>query len=772
MARKSKQEREDQKILDEMVERFDYGTSEWRSIRKEAAKDMRYVAGDCWEPAERKAREEAMRPVLEVDEVNQYLNQLVNDVRQNKRGIKVSPVGNGANDQSAAFRQGKIRDIEYRSNAQQAYTCLFENAAQRSYGFLRIKAKFCKEDSGFDQELVIEPIVNPDCCTPDPDHQRPDGADMNWLIYHEDWTIKDFERAHPDAKVTDFSHEVRGRAPKWFKGQNKIQLAEYWTKDPAGKRQLLLLKPPPPTRENPQPQPMEVFADELHQMPSSDQILKSRDVDAFSVMQYLTNGVEILERTKWPGQSIPFVTCYGKVLYMTNEGGETEKRILSLIRLARSPQMLYAYYRTQQAEMAGMIPKVPVMGYKGQFRGVEQNWGKANHEPIAFLEAHATTEETGSNILPLPQRLAYEAGAHLQALELCAEGARRAIQSAMGVSPLPTQAQRRNEKSGVALKQMEDSAQKGSFHFIDHYDEAITRTGAILDELIRHYHGAVQETSIRKPDDSVAMVTINDPNKRYSPKLEEAPPNAPPNSNHAPIMTDQGDHDVTLSVGPRESSEREASSDFADSIIQNQEIAQVVGPQKAAELFAAAIRLKGVGPIGDEMADIISPKDQQNDPRAIQQQMGQMKQQLEHVTQAAQQMDQVIKTDQVKAQNAKDLKQMDIDFQREKAQRDSETKIAVAELGAKVDRLSLFIEERMRLGIQANDQAHEAEQANIDRMHAVDTSAQDHQNALQQGQAATGNQAALAEQGQGHALDQQQQAAELAPPPADAGAGA
>jgi hypothetical protein len=174
-------------------------------------------------------------------------------------------------------------------------------------------------------------------------------------------------------------------------------------------------------------------------------------------MQYLTNGVELLETTRWPGKSIPFVSVLRQG-HLRRRGGVTVRKILSLISLARDPAMLYSYYRTQQAEMAAMIPKAPVMGYKGQFRGVEQDWESAPHEPIAYFEALERTATTGPQILPLPQRLAYEAGSHLQALELCAEGARRAIQAAVGISPLPTAAQRQNEKSRVALDKIDASS--------------------------------------------------------------------------------------------------------------------------------------------------------------------------------------------------------------------------------------------------------------------------------------------------------------------------
>src|SRR5678816_1239884 len=81
-----------------------------------------------------------------------------------------------------------------------------------------------------------------------------------------------------------------------------------------------------------------------------------------------------------------------------------------------------------------------------------------------------------------PQRNPFEPA--IQALEVGAEAARRAIQAAMGVTFLPTQAQRHNEKSGVALKQIESSGQKGSFHFVDHYEAMIQEIGVKVEDLM------------------------------------------------------------------------------------------------------------------------------------------------------------------------------------------------------------------------------------------------------------------------------------------------
>lgn len=115
----------------EIRERYDYDLNEWRPIRDEAKKDMRFVAGDPWEPGERKAREEAKRPCLAPDELNQYFNQAINDIRANPRAAKFTPQGNGATDETAEFYANKWREIEYRSKSPIVYTPAFENAIHR-----------------------------------------------------------------------------------------------------------------------------------------------------------------------------------------------------------------------------------------------------------------------------------------------------------------------------------------------------------------------------------------------------------------------------------------------------------------------------------------------------------------------------------------------------------------------------------------------------------------------------------------------------------------
>ena len=88
--------RKDQKILDEIRDNYARYKEAWKDIYNEGAKDMTFVAGDPWDPKDKQARKDLDRPCMSFDELGQYINQLINDVRANKRAIAIAPAGNGA----------------------------------------------------------------------------------------------------------------------------------------------------------------------------------------------------------------------------------------------------------------------------------------------------------------------------------------------------------------------------------------------------------------------------------------------------------------------------------------------------------------------------------------------------------------------------------------------------------------------------------------------------------------------------------------------------
>lgn len=740
---------DEEKLLAEIRERFDYAEKEWAEIRAEAAKDMRYVAGDPWEPEDRRQREEAGRPCLSLDELGQHFNQVINGVRSEKRAVKFSPKGHGATDATAQLYTDLMREIEYRSHAQVAYTTAFQDCIHRGYGFIRVKTEY-ESDRSFNQQLKIEPFVNPDMVLPDPDAQRPDSSDMRYCFVLESRSKKEFPREFPDAKIADFSN-LGTVYPQWVKAE-RILIAEYWTIK-TKKRKLLLIQPPalpapPGMRPPPAGKPEETFEDELDLagLPPGAVVMRARDVQWPTVCQYLTNGVEILSTTEWPGKYIPIISCYGMVIYV-----EGKRKILSMTRLARDPYMLYCYYRTCQAELVGMTPKIPYFVRRGSLSPDQLlNLQKSLHEPMAVIEVDSYDER--GNPYDWPQRNPYDP--RIDILDMGAESARRAIQAAMGASPLPTQAQRRNEKSGIALEHIADSSQRGSFHFNDHFDDMIRQTGVVNEDLIDKVIDTAREIGVREPNDAVSMRRVNDP--------------ADPTS-----VSTKGDHSVTVSTGPEYESARQAESEFADTLMAT----------PFAPLIAdLAVKLKGGGPVLDEMAERLTPpqfkkskEGEGPDPAQLQQQLAGMQQQLQELSGVAQQMAEELKSKQAENASKERIAQAEIASQErlqvELQKLKNAASIAVAQIGAQSKGVQMQTEAANEAQALAREQAHEVGLTAMEQQHDRDMA--QHQAALSAEQADQQHAQQL-EAGQiGHAqsLEAQQQAAALKPTP-EVGGGA
>jgi hypothetical protein len=143
------------------------------------------------------------------------------------------------------------------------------------------------------------------------------------------------------------------------------------------------------------------------------------------------------------------------------------------------------------------------------------------------------------------------------------------------------------------------------------------------------------------------------------------------------------------------------------------------------------------------------PAEGQMDPQQAQATIAQLQQEL-----------QKLQPEQVKAQTTIQKAQIDAQAKQqataatlEGKRMDNETKLAIAELGAKIDRIGLFYEERARVGLEGHDVGMSA----VQQAHERDMAAASHQRALEQGETAHA-QALEASQQQGEMSTEQAEA--------------
>ena len=140
-------------ILQEAKEAFKLAKESEEDNRNNARDDIRFARlGEQWPEKIRAQRERDSRPILTINKLNPHIRQVVNDARQNKPSIKIHPVDNGADPETAEIFNGLIRNIEVSSDAEVAYDTATESAVSGGVGYLTVDLDYAFDDT-FDLDI-------------------------------------------------------------------------------------------------------------------------------------------------------------------------------------------------------------------------------------------------------------------------------------------------------------------------------------------------------------------------------------------------------------------------------------------------------------------------------------------------------------------------------------------------------------------------------------------------------------------------------------------
>src|SRR6185312_638072 len=130
------------------------------------------------------------------------------------------------------------------------------------------------------------------------------------------------------------------------------------------------------------------------------------------------------------------------------------------------------------------------------------------------------------------------------------------VQAAMGIAPLPTSAQRQNEKSGIALEKIQNQESIGTFHIMDNFTRTLANCGRQLNELITELakRNGLPKQILGKDqkDEDVMLKVASQKEDAASEHLDEADQ----------FFAHRGQFEVTVSDGPSYQSQREEQSAF------------------------------------------------------------------------------------------------------------------------------------------------------------------------------------------------------------------
>jgi len=617
---------EQDKICAEAAKRYVQGVEEDKDNRDEALFDTKFVweKGAQWPDRALDRREIDEQPCLEMNQLPQFIKQVVNDQRQNPAGIRITPASGDASEETAELLQGMTRYIEYDSQAQQAYDSAFEQAVTGGRGYWRVLSEYLPGNT-FDQKLIIKRI--PDFLSVVMSHyNEPDTSDKDWCFVTESVPLDAFKERWPDADPSSWD-EGDEYQQKWNKIDDKEVLTADYYRRVIKKRRMVALS-----------DGVMAYEDELTPELKAGMktrgvtIVRTRECDDYSVEWFkIAGGRQILEENQWPGTIIPVVPCIGDELVV-------EGKVLyqGLIRRARDPQMMYNYASSATAERIALAPKAPYIMAEGQDESHELEWKNANKSAQSALFYKPTTYE--GQLVPPPQR-ASPIQAESGLIELM-NSSKADLRSTIGIYD-PSLGQRSNEISGKAIMAREKQGDTATYHFVGNRDRAVALTGRIIVELIPKYYDSQRIVSILNEKDEVETTPINVPG---------AEGDALSGALNAIKMNDvsKGQYAVTISTGPAYASKVAESAETTMSLVQSfPQIMQVAG-----DLIVKAQQIPGAEEIADRLKAMLPPAIQAmekakaggQDPKAmladLQQKLQQAQQQMQQMQQGMQQMQQ------------------------------------------------------------------------------------------------------------------------------------
>lgn len=707
-----KPEYDEKAICEEARKRLEMCVSDDQQNRENARDDFKFVysPGEQWSGEVRQRRKGWNEPCLEFNQMQQFVNQVVGDERQNKPAILVHPASGDASKEVAEIQQGIIRSIEYECNAEAAYDNGFQGAVVGGRGWWRVCTEFIGQS--MNQKICIKPILDALSVYADLNYEQPDASDRNYAFVMERVQKDDFIRRWPDANPVSWDQ----LDSNWTDGKEVIIVADYYRRVPK-KRMLVQMS-----------DGAVGWKDEVPKvLPEGIRVVRERECETYSVEWHkIAGGEQLLESYQIPGEIIPVIQTTGYDVLLDG------KRVYQgLVRPARDAQQMFNFGMTAQAIHLALTPRAPWVAPLEAIEDFKDDYKNANTTNISVL-VYKHRDDAGNEI-PRPTRTEPslpDAGW----INWCntMQGVMRSTigmyQNSLG--------QQGTETSGRAILAREKQGDTGTYHFVDNQHRAIALTGRIIQTWIPVYYDTEQIVQIIGPDDTRKMVTIN-----------QATPN-PNNPLEAIRLNDvtKGKYATVVEAGPGYATKRQETSDKLMQLVQSfPPVAQVAGDLVVKSLDVAdadiiAERLKMALPPPIQQA--IAAKEQDGgkmpDPATMMkmQQMGQRLQMAEQALQELQQRNQELESGaaaeqaklQVKAQGDQQAMQLkaqndaqDLELTRQRLEAELRLKREIADQENALKKYIAELEAQTKLEIAAMNKSTDLRIAQMQPAPSPDT---------------------------------------------------
>ena len=605
--------------------------------RRLAVDDLTFLSGKHWDSRDAALREKEGRPVLTIDKLSTFVRQIKNDQRINKPSIKVHPVDDESDPETAKVRQGMIRYIEYSSNASIAYDTAIGCASETGLGYFRIITDYDSEDS-FDVVPRFVRIRNPLTVHFDPDSIEGDGSDARRVLVEERLGVTEFCSEYPDSEIAK-TRKTTGNAARDV--MDDILVAEYIRVEDDPDELILLSNGE------------KGWKSDLLALPPDVTIVNSRKSARRTVRNYKIAGKcvgddgadfgEVIEEADVPCKWIPVFPVYGNEI-------DIEGKVIrsGVIRGAKDPSRMYDYWMTSATEEYALRTKTPFIGAEGQFEGYEAQWSQANRRSFAYLQYKPKT--VGGQLAPPPARQPMAdvpVGAITMAMHASDD-----IKATTGMFDAALGA-RGPATSGIQEREQKRQGGVANFHYTDNLNRAVLQAGRCLLDMIPRLFDTERVARIMGDDETITSAPIN--KRLEQPEMDEKTGKIKTTINDMSV----GQYDCTVSAGPSFSTLRQEASEAMVSFGQSWPKLMDIAGDKVVR----AMDWPGADEIAERIAKTIPPEllededkpEQQQIPPEVMQIMQQAQSHIQELEAALQEASQGIEKERIKAASAENV---------------------------------------------------------------------------------------------------------------------
>lgn len=496
-----------EEFLKDMRETYAADLSADEHNREEALMDKKFAAGEQWDPQVLEHRRGL--PNLVINTIPQFTAQLVGDWRSSRNAVRVVPAEDG-DVEVAKIRGDLIRAIEMKSRADRVYNDAFESSIQCGDGAFRVAVRYLRDDV-FEQELVLEPIV--DCLAVVWDRMSvdPTGKDARHVFVDDAMPEKEFTARFPDYDPSQLNTNQRTSLTTegWFE-DSTVRVTEYWRM--IERKRLLMMFENGKVFAIDNDSDMERLAEE-NGMP-----VRSRVAPCLYAQMHLVTGHAILSGPyEYKINRVPIIRVSGRTV---NVG---QRRIrYGLVRFMKDLVRLRNFWRSKAAEQLGYAANAVWMGPASAFEGREDQWRQAHISRDPVLIYNDGAEAPPQQIPPPVPEVALHNEAQVNTQDM--KDVTGIHDASLGI--------RSNETSGKAIHARQREGDIASLTYYDNANAAVLEAGDVLNQLIPYIYDSTRIVRVIGEDEEAKLLKVNDP--------------MDPNS----VDLSVGHYDVAMTTGP------------------------------------------------------------------------------------------------------------------------------------------------------------------------------------------------------------------------------